>query len=332
MAAITVGGVTARKGEIVHGVLPVGNFADGTPLEVPFIIINGAGEGPTVYVEAACHGSEINGLEVIRRLVTEEVRPQGLRGAFVIVPVANVVAFTHRQGHTPFDNENMNRVWPGKPDGRMSERIAHVIWENAIKDADYVIDLHTGNSTLVTHVVYMGGEKVSRDLARAFGVEVMIQEEKDTDWQKARFSGKLRNCADASGIPAICPELGGNSKFEPHRIEQGLRGVLNVAKHLGMLPGNPVLPTRQAVVAQGHLTQVKANAGGAALFAVTGGDRVKQGDLLCRIYSIRDFAVVEEVRSPIDGMVIMVAENPVLHTGDMAAMMGEVVEEIENRQ
>lgn len=332
MASITVGGVTAKDGQIAHGLLPVGNFADGTLLEVPFIIINGAGDGPTVYVEAACHGSEINGLEVIRRLVTEEVDPQQLNGAFVIVPVANVVAFTHRQGHTPFDNENMNRVWPGKPDGRMSERIAHAIWEHAIKGADYLIDLHTGNSTLVTHVVYMGGEKASRDLARVFGVEVLIQEEKDADWQKARFSGKLRNTADGAGIPAICPELGGNSKFEPVRIEQGLRGVLNVAKHLGMLPGKPALPPKQAIVAQGHLTQVKVNKGGAALFQVTGGDRIKQGDLICRVYSIRDFAVIEEVHSPIDGMVIMVAENPILHTGDMVAMMGKVVEEIDNPQ
>lgn len=330
MKQLTVGGVSAEPGRMAHGVFPVGNFADGTPLEVPFMILNGASEGPRVYVEAACHGSEINGLEVIRRLVTEEIALDQLKGQLVIVPVANVVAFTHRQGHTPFDNENMNRVWPGKADGRMSERIAYAIWENAIKGSDYLIDLHTGNSTLVTHVVFMGGEQSSQDLARAFGVEVMIQEEKDTDWQKARFNGKLRNYSDASGIPAICPELGGNSKFEAHRIEQGLRGVLNVLKHLGMLPGKPILPARQTVVAQGHLTQVKVNNGGAALFDVTGGDRIKEGDLICRIYSIRDFSFIEEVRSPADGMIIMVAENPILHTGDMAAMMGKIVEEIDN--
>jgi len=330
MGQLKVGGVSADPGQMAHGVFPVGSFADGTPLEVPFMILNGAGEGPRVYVEAACHGSEINGLEVIRRLVTEEIALDQLKGQLVIVPVANVVAFTHRQGHTPFDNENMNRVWPGKADGRMSERIAFAIWENAIKGSDYLVDLHTGNSTLVTHVVFMGGEQSSRDLARAFGVEVMIQEEKDTDWQKARFNGKLRNYSDASGIPAICPELGGNSKFEEHRIEQGLRGVLNVLKHLGMLTGKPILPSKQTVVAQGHLTQVKVNQGGAALFAVTGGDRVKEGDLICKIYSIRDFSFVEEIRSPADGMIIMVAENPILHTGDMAAMMGKIVEEIDN--
>ena len=96
------------------------------------------------------------------------------------------------------------------------------------------------------------------------------------------------------------------------------------------LCGRPVLPPKQAVVAQGHLTQVKVNKGGAALFEVTGGDRVEKGDLLYRIYSIRDFEILEEIRSPIDGMVIMVAENPVLHTGDMAAMTGKVIEEIQN--
>ncbi len=325
---LTVGGVSAKAGEIARGVLPVGSFADGSQLEIPFILVNGAGEGPTVYVEAACHGSEINGLEVIRRLVTGELSPGTLKGRFIFVPVANVVAFTHRQGHTPFDNENMNRVWPGKADGRMSERMAYALWENAIKQADYLIDLHTGNSTLVTHVVFMGGEEGSREIAEAFGVEVLLQEEKDPDWQRSRFAGKLRNSADGAGIPAICPELGGNSKFEAVRIEQGLQGVLNVAKHLGMLPGSPILPKKQWVVSQGHLTQVKVSLGGAALFEVTGGDIVKAGDLICRVYSIRDFAFVEEVRAPMEGMIIMVAENPVLHTGDMAAMMGKVVGEV----
>lgn len=329
MGAIRINGMTAEPGQKVAGVLPVGNFADGAPLEVPFMVLNGAGEGPVVYVQAACHGSEINGLEVIRRLVTEEVDVAALRGAFIIVPVANVTAFTHRQGHTPFDNENMNRVWPGKPEGRMSERLAHEIWHNCIEPADYVIDLHTGNSTLVTHVVFMGGESASEGLAYNFGVEVLIREEKDADWQKARFAGKLRNYADSAGKPAICPELGGNSKFEPERIEQGLRGVLNIAKHLGMIDGQPELPKRQTVVAQGHLTQVKADQGGAALYEVTGGDRVSKGDLICRIYSIRDFQVVQEIRSPADGMIIMVAENPVLHTGDTVAMMGKIVDEIQ---
>ncbi|MDP2871752.1 MAG: succinylglutamate desuccinylase/aspartoacylase family protein [Bacillota bacterium] len=331
MGMLTVAGVAARPGEVARGVMPVGSFADGTPLEIPFILVNGAGDGPTVYVEAACHGSEINGLEVIRRLVTEELDPAKLKGRFILVPVANVVAFTHRQGHTPFDNENMNRVWPGKAQGRMSERMAYALWENAIKQANYLIDLHTGNSTLVTHVVFMGGEQSSRELAEVFGVEVLLQEEKDPDWQGSRFAGKLRNSADGAGIPAICPELGGNSKFEKVRIEQGLRGVLNVAKHLGMIPGSPVLPKKQWVVSQGHLTQVKVACGGAALFEVTGGDMVRTGDLICRVYSIRDFAVLEEVRAPMDGMIIMVAENPVLHTGDMAAMMGKVTGQVDHQ-
>jgi predicted deacylase len=328
MKSITVAGVAAEQGHVVRGTIPVGNYADGTLLEIPFLIVNGAHDGPVVYVEAACHGSEINGLEVVRRLVTEEVDPANLTGAFICVPVANVAAFTHRQGHTPFDNENMNRVWPGKPDGRMSERMACALWENAVKQANYVIDLHTGNSTLVTHVVYMSGEGPSRQLAEVFGVDVLVEEERDADWQKARFGGKLRNSADGAGIPAICPELGGNSQFEEPRIQQGLRGVLNVAKHLGMVPGEPVLPPRQVVVSQGHLTQVRASKGGAALFALTGGNRVKAGDLICRIYSIRTLETVEEVRSPIDGLLIMVAQNPVLHTGDTVALMGKVVEEI----
>jgi len=328
MRTLVVSGAEAGPGETRRGVVTVGNFADGTPLEVPFILMNGAKEGPLVYVEAACHGSEINGLEVIRRLVKEKLDPAKLGGAFIFVPVTNVVAFNHRMGHTPFDQENMNRVWPGKQSGGMSERIAYHVWENCVKQADYVIDLHTGNSTLVPHVVYMAGRDKSREMAKVFGIEVLVQEEVDPDWKEKRFGGKLRNTADEAGKVAICPELGGNQRFEEPRVLEGVRGVLNVAKWLGMIEGQVEYAPRYRVVQQAHLTQVRASKGGALIFKVKSGERVAKGQVLAEVYSPRDFSVLEQVLSPMDGLVIMTADNPVVHTGELVVMMGAILEEI----
>lgn len=327
MRKLVISGVEIGPGQTRYGVLPVGNFADGTPLEIPFIVMRGVEDGPVLYVEAACHGSEINGLEVIRRVVTQEISPERLRGTFIFVPVTNVVAFNHRVGYTHYDLENMNRVWPGKQSGGMSERMAYTIWENCVKHADYVIDLHTGNSTLVPHTVFMAGKQESKELAKVFGIEVLVQEEVDPLWKEKRYAGKLRNTADQAGKPAICPELGGNSRFEEENIQKGTRGVLNVAKWLKMIPGEPVLASRYTIVQQAHLTQVKASRGGAVLMKVSSGQKVKQGDLLAQIYSPRDFSILEEVYSPMDGMVIMMADNPIVHTGELVVMMGKVLEE-----
>lgn len=327
MHRLVVSGIEAGPGEVRHGTVRVGNFADGTPLEIPFILMNGTKDGPVVYVEAACHGSEINGLEVIRRLVTQELDPGRLSGAFIFVPVTNVVAFNHRMGYAPFDQENMNRVWPGKQTGGMSERMAYHIWEDCIKQADYVIDLHTGNSTLVPHVVYMAGKAKSREMAKVFGIEVLVQEEVDPAWKEKRFGGKLRNTADEAGKVAICPELGGNQRFEEPRIIEGVRGVLNVARWLVMIDGQVEYAQAYRVVQQAHLTQVKASKGGALIFRVKSGERVVKGQVLAQVYSPRDFSVLEEVASPMDGLVIMTADNPVVHTGELVAMMGAILEE-----
>jgi predicted deacylase len=324
--------VIARSGVVAggirRGVISAGNLASGTPIEVSYTIVCGPVRGPVLYVEAACHGSEINGLEVIKRLVTEEIDPGAVAGAIIFVPVTNVMAFDHRALETPFesyDNRNMNRVWPGKADAGTTERLARAIWDGLIVDADYVIDLHTGNSTLVPHVVYMAGRPESRGLAEAFGLEFLVQEEVNPLWKEKSFANKLRNAADDAGKPAICPELGGNLRFEEHNIRKGVQGVLNAARHLGMLPGKPVLPSAYTVVQQAHLTAVRVSRGGALSLKIKPGERVSRGQVIAAVWSPRDFATLEEVLSPIDGVVLMLADNPIVHSGEFLAMMGRVL-------
>jgi predicted deacylase len=322
---ITFGTASAAPGARRYGTLAVGNLADGTPIEIPVVVVNGAREGKRLFLQAGVHGKELNPIEVLRRVVTG-LEPAGLAGVLVGVISANPLSFVARDRRAPYDLEDMNRVWPGKADGAISQRMAHAIYEGGVRGSDALVDLHTGSSTMLTHSVFGEGDAASEALARVFGTEVLLMEERDEDWQRARFAGKLRNTATADGIPAITPELGGHSTFEPERIAAGVTGVLNVLKHLGMIEGEIVRPARQYVV-RNHLTRVSVDRGGLFVPAVVPGDEVRAGDRLGILYSPRDFAEVATVVSPNDAVVLSVAENPVLHTGDSAAMLGKKGEE-----
>ncbi len=325
MPTVTFGTVSANSGEKQFGVLAIGSLADGTPVEIPVVVVNGARPGKRLFVQAGVHGKELNPLEVMRRVVTG-LEPAALAGAFVGVLLANPLSFVVRERRAPYDNEDMNRVWPGKPDGAISQRMAHAIYQGGVRGSDALVDLHTGTPNMLTHVVFGEGDAASEALARVFGVEVLLMEEHDDDWQRARFAGKLRNTAVADGIPAITPELGGHARFEEERIRSGVNGVTNVMKHLGMVEGEIVRPARQYIV-RNHLTRVTVDQGGLFIPSVAPGAVVSAGDELGTLYSPRDFSRVGVVTSPNDAVVLTVVENPVLHTGDAAATLGKRGEE-----
>jgi predicted deacylase len=310
------GNLELAAGSKAAGLVEHGSFADGTPLQTPLHVIIGPQEGPTLYVQAAVHGDEVNGIEVLRRVVTS-ITPEQLRGILLVVPVTNGPGMVQRQRRNPFDEEDMNRVWPGKQNGMASQQIAYSLYQQVIRHAHYVIDLHTANSNTLLHVVYGRGDEVSRKLAEVFALDILLEEEVNSELQQARFTGKLRNTLTAHGIPAITPELGGNNYFEEAHIALGVRGVMNVLKHLGMLAGEIVPPDRpQVTLAGSHLNRVYARYGGIWIAEVKGGDLVKQGDLLGSTYSLRTFEVVEQVFAPYDGFILGTTDLPMVNMGD----------------
>ncbi|MBO0783407.1 MAG: succinylglutamate desuccinylase/aspartoacylase family protein [Ktedonobacteraceae bacterium] len=305
-----------RSGKRAVGLIEHGTYADGTPLQSPVHVLVGAQEGPVLYVQAAVHGNEVNGVEVLRR-VASSLDPELMRGVLIVVPVANGPALLMRQRHNPFDKEDMNRVWPGKLGGMASQQMAYSLYQQAIHQAQYVVDLHTANSNTLLHVVYGRGDEASRKLAEVFGLEVLLEENVDDDLKQSRFLGKLRNTLTAQGVPAITPELGGSDHFEEDHIVLGVRGVLNVMKHLGMLQGAIEPPDRPQITLYGsHLDRVRASLGGIWVAQVKGGDQVKQGQLLGHVYAIRTFETVEQIFAPYDGYILGTSDLPIVNTGD----------------
>ncbi len=312
----TAGTAVATAGTRAVGTITHGTTADGVVLHNTVSMVVGSEEGPVLYVQAAVHGDEVNNVEVLRQVLSG-LDPQQMKGVLIAVPVVNGPAFLARRRHNPIDREDMNRVWPGHPRGSTSSQMAYNLYQQAIQQAQYVIDLHTASSNYLLHVVYGAGDAASRRLAEVFGLEILLEEEVDQKLKEARFQGKLRNVLNAQGIPAITPELGGTNCIEPANIALGVRGVRNVLIHLGMLPGEIILPARPQLTLHGsHLDHVITTTGGFWIPQVNIGDRVRQGDTLGHVYALAGFEIAETLLAPYNGYVLGGPNSPVVNFGD----------------
>ncbi|HEX7736588.1 MAG TPA: succinylglutamate desuccinylase/aspartoacylase family protein [Ktedonobacteraceae bacterium] len=313
----TVGSAAGvRAGTRAAGVITHGTTADGTVLQNALHLLVGSEEGPVLYVQAAVHGDEVNNVEALRQ-VLGSLDPRQMRGVLIAIPVINGPAFLARRRQNPIDREDMNRVWPGKRDGSTSSQMAYNLYQQAIQYANYVIDLHTASSNYLLHVVYGAGDDASRELAKVFGLEILLEEEVDQKLKEARFQGKLRNVLNARGIPAITPELGGTNRIEPANVALGARGITNVMKHLGMLEGQIVLPEHRQITLHGsHLDHVMATKGGFWIPQIAVGNQIHKGDVLGHIYSLLTFDVAEIILAPYNGYVLGMPDSPVINFGD----------------
>ena len=308
----------------------------GVPVETT-IHRYGDGDGPTCYVQAAQHGREINGTDVLRRLHERLTDPTAvgpvasdLDGTLIVVPVADPLTFD-RVAYTtpePIDSAapNMNRCWPGNSTGTIHERMAARLWVDA-SDADAIIDLHTGSPEMQTHTVYLRGDDASRNLAEAFGTDLLLAEaagdDADTEWDERDFGGKLRVAATREGIPSITPELGSNKQLDDDAIQAGLDGLVGVFRHLGLLAGDP--DPWDGVRARNHLGRVRAADSG--LFvpdaAAELGADVDAGDTFGTVYDPATYEPVQTVTADRAGVIYSIAREATVTAGQTLVGIAE---------
>lgn len=303
--------------------ITLARLPSGTSVETTIHTYEGCKAGPTLYVQAAQHGREINGTEVLRRF-HKAVNLSELRGTVVAVPVANPLTFDRVSYTTPerLDsvNSNMNRVWPGDFDGSLHERMAARLWDYA-SESDAIIDLHTGSPDMLTHVVFTENHATSQALAEAFGTDLLLGEpagkNADTEWYERNFGGKLRVAAATEDIPTITPELAHNKQFVEPAIKNGLRGLFNCLQKLDMLAGEPK-PNGDAVLARNHLGRVQAVDSG--LFhteeMVNLGEYVTAGTTIGKLYDPTTYDVLQEVEADRDGLLYSIAKEATVVAGD----------------
>ncbi len=286
----------------------------------------GDADGPTVYIQAAQHGHEVNGTEVLRRL-HNEFHERIEAGRIVAVPVASPMTFDHASYTTPRaiegTNSNMNRVWPGDSDGTIHEQIAARLWEYA-SEADLIVDLHTMSPDALSHVVVTDGDDEALALARTFGTDLALvesrPEEDNHEWHQRNFSGKLRVTATEHDITCITPELGHNTWVVEPAVETGMKGVRNVLREVGVLTSD-LVSNGTPQLARNHLGRVTATDSG--LFVVDTdvavGETVESGDPLGTVYDPSTYEIRQEVQADRDGTLYAITREATVIAGDTLA-------------
>lgn len=302
----------------------------GVPITTTIHTYNGTTNGPTVYIQAAQHGREVNGTAVLRRL-HESLCEQTLEGTVHTVPVADPLTFDRASYTTPESldsvNGNMNRVWPGDADGSLHERMAASLWDIA-GEADAIVDLHTGGRDMATHVVFEEDAPTCRRLAEAFGTDLLLSEPAgdaaDDEWHERDFSGKLRVAARSAGIPAITPELAHNTAIVDSAVEIGVTGVRNVLRELDVLTGEPA-PNGAGELARNHLGRVRAAESG--LFDpatdLTVGQTVSEGTPLGTLFDPTTYEVYQEATADRDGVLYSLNREAIVTAGSTVANVAE---------
>ncbi|MFB6352834.1 MAG: succinylglutamate desuccinylase/aspartoacylase family protein [Halobacteriales archaeon] len=307
--AFTYSGGVVEPGETANVRYTISETYLGEPVRVPVTLVNGAEPGPCVFLSAAAHGDELNGIEVVRE-VAHEWDHADLRGTLVCLPVLNVPAFIAQQRYLPIYDRDLNRSFPGSPDSTSAKRMAHTLYTNFIEPCDLGLDFHTSTRgrTNMLHVrADMSEPEVAR-LARAFGTNVIID--------GAGPGGSLRGEATADGIPTITVEMGEAHRFQRGLIDQALAGVESVFAEYGLRSQDAVRwPGWRTIIESAEKTWLRSDAGGIVDMHYERGDIVEAGEAICTITNPfkEESAPVE---APFTGLLVGVLENPVVYPGN----------------
>ena len=311
---LVIGGVSVAPGETRRMELPVARLPTQTMVSVPVVAVHGRRSGPRIWITAAVHGDEINGVEIVRR-VLGRVDPKDLRGSLIAVPVVNVFGFISKSRYLP-DRRDLNRSFPGSRRGSLASRIAELLMNQVVRQCGYGIDLHTAGERR-TNLPQIRGELEDaevRGLARAFGAPVVLH-------SRTR-DGSLRAAATASGGKVLLFEGGETNRFNPEVIRVGVRGVLRVLARLGMRPSRAAAEGREVVECHSS-TWIRARRSGLFRPEVELGAMVSARDRLGIITNVYG-DVVDRVAASTDGMVIGAAVDPLVNRGDGLVHVGEV--------
>ena len=279
-------------------------------IEIPFGLIEGRAPGPTLLVTAGVHGSEYCSIEAALRLLGRD--PAALAGTILVLPILNPTGFRRRSIYVmPEDGRNLNRMFPGKPDGTLSERLADWLVTKIYPQADAYLDLHGGDlsEALAPFSLFPAGSEASQALAVAFGLPVAVA---------AGGEGYTINAAGRLGVPSIIAEVGGNGVWDEAGIAAMANGIDRVLHHLGMVPG-PVPPAPQERPQMVTMWVPAAGTDGLWYPAREIGQPVAAGDLLGEIRDVFG-SVRETIRSQQDGFILYRLSSLAVNRGE--ALLG----------
>src|SRR5512145_2144221 len=323
--SLTIGSAVARPGQASSGFIDVPAGVDAAT-RIPITIIRGAQTGPTLALIAGTHGSEMAPIVALQR-VRATLDPAQLRGTILIVHVANMPSFLGRTVYySPIDGKNLNRVYPGKADGTVSERIAYAITNQIIERADYLVDIHAGdgNESLRPYTYWSPlrldarADSIAREMALAWGNDhIVIDTVRPRDRQASVFT---QNTAHIRGKPALTTEAGYLGIAAEDMVQRNVDGVFRLLRYFRMIPGNVEL-VRQPLFFE-RTEVLRSPATGVWHPRVERGRSVQKGMLIGVLTDF--FGVTQaEIRAPFGGIVLYVVGTPAMSQGEPMGMIGE---------
>jgi predicted deacylase len=319
----TVGTATARRGQTAVGVLKVPAGVD-PGYDMPVAVIHGARPGPVLAVVSGAHGSEYGSIVAVEQLITG-VNAADVSGTLILLPIVNVPSFEQIVPHVnPVDGKNMNRFYPGNPDGTQTERASYVITKAVVEPCDHLIDLHGGdldeNLRPYTYWTVTGNGKQdaqSRAMAEAFGLRhIVISTDRPKDPNASRY---LENTASTRGKPSITGEAGRSGPVDRSDVAVLVRGVRNVMAHLKMTAQSAAPVSRPIWIER--LVTVSAEHNGMFHPSVDRDAEVTSG---MKLGMVTDYLnrPLQEVSAPEAGVILFVRAVPSLKKGDTIASIG----------
>jgi predicted deacylase len=303
---ITIGGEAIAPGQRRQIEIPVSRLPTQTLISLPVVVIHGSEPGPRLWLSAAIHGDEINGVDIIRQ-VLGIIKPKKLKGTLLAVPVVNIFGFIEQSRYLP-DLRDLNRCFPGSPQGSLASRLAHLFITEIVNHSTHGIDLHTAGQprTNLPQIRANLDDPETYRCAKAFSAPLLLHAN--------TRDGSLRQSASKKGIPVLLYEAGEALRFDTESIRIGVEGIFRVMATLEMYE-NPFLPSQTNSIEVRKTQWVRASISGIFHLQVKLGQTVEKRELLGFITDTFGDTNIK-VRSPQAGIVIGHTQNPLVNQGD----------------
>src|SRR5690606_31576783 len=311
MRDLTVASQEVKPGEFRELIFNIARLPSHTLIDTPIYVYRGLEDGPVLGLLAGMHGDELNGMEIVRRVLDRQLY-RVKRGAVVCLPVINVYGFLNYSREVP-DGKDINRSFPGSRTGSLASRVAWYVMQEIIPHIDYGVDFHTGGAMRAN---YPQVRTVLRDpqnmaLAKAFGAPFTI----DMPFRP----NSLRREAARKGKRILVYEGGESLRFDPQAIETGVAGILRLMKHLNMIDTAPEAAEETRII--WNTSWLRARHAGLFQPNIESGQLIHRGEWAGTITDpFGEFK--EEVVAPRTGYVIGINNGPVIHTGDALVHLG----------
>lgn len=305
-APFEIGGESVEPGTTRQLDLAIARLPTYTRINVPIVVKHGRAPGPSVWISAAVHGDELNGIQIIQQ-VLERLKKVKIAGTVIAVPVVNVFGFIHQSRAFP-DGRDLNRMFPGSAKGSLAARVAKLFMDEVVSKCAFGLDLHTGSGHRANLPQIRGNldDETTLELAMSFGAPVTLH-------AKLR-DGSLRDAASRLGIPVLLYEAGESQRFDRDSIDIGVAGVLRALDHLGVTP-NMGPPADRVTCLARESKWMRARRGGLLRLTCELGETVQKGAVLGSVGDPFSDRVVK-VKAPNAGVVIGQTHNPVVYQGD----------------